>query len=284
MTEPLPTPRFTGIFIPVEILEMQEITPLEQMLLSWIDALFCKEKGGCYATNEYLAKRLRVKENTIAKSISNLRRLGLIKDVSFNGRLRVIKACIREQIEKGQSNAELDLNPRQGWKKIQPWVGKKSKAPPRDLPRTDSKEESKEDNLKKERKIKERKSQDSANASPVLVAPEVFIFLEQNVRLTELEYTTLQKQHSPQLIQVAAKILSDWKLDNPSKTKKLKSDYRALLRWAITAAREAQIREEELRQREERVKKVDSQKKVEIKKDEKSFEIVKNKIKIIGGN
>lgn len=149
-----PTPRFTGIFIPVEILEMEEITPLEQMLLSWIDALFCKERGGCFATNEYLSKRLRVKENTIAKSLTNLRKLGLIKDISFDGRHRVIKACISEYVEKRQSNPALDLNPTQPWIKIQPCFGQKSKALPRDLPRTDSKEHSKdyvkEDNVFRE--------------------------------------------------------------------------------------------------------------------------------------
>lgn len=122
-----PSPRFTGIFIPAEILEMENLTPLEQMLVSWIDALHSKEYGGCFASNEYLAQKLRVKENTIAKAITNLRQLGLIEDISFNGRHRVIRAKIAEYVEKCQSKAGLDLNPKQGWRKIQGSHGEKSK-------------------------------------------------------------------------------------------------------------------------------------------------------------
>lgn len=115
MTNSIPNPRFTGIFIPVEILDMKELSPMEMMLLSWIDALYDKEKGGCWASNEYLAERLQVKENSIAKSISHLRSLGLIIDISFDGRTRVIRAVINKIIEE-----------RQGWKKIQPCIGEKS--------------------------------------------------------------------------------------------------------------------------------------------------------------
>lgn len=121
-----PRPRFTGIFIPAEILELDELSPLDQMLISWIDALYCKDHGGCYASNDYLAKKLRVKENTIVKAISKLRKIGLIEDVTFNGRQRVIRAKIAEYVEKSQSYADCDLNPRQGVTKIPCRVGQKS--------------------------------------------------------------------------------------------------------------------------------------------------------------
>ena len=120
------SPRFTGIFIPVEILEMEDLSPLEQMLLSWVDALYCKNHGGCFASNIYLAERLRIKENTLAKLLTKLRKLGLIEDVSFDGRRRIIRAKIGEQVEKSQSNPDLDYDPTQGWTKIQPSVGQPS--------------------------------------------------------------------------------------------------------------------------------------------------------------
>ncbi len=123
-----PKPRFTGIFLPVEILDKEELTLLDQVLLSWIDALFCKEHGGCFAKNDYLAKRLHVKENTIAKSIMKLRHMGLIEDISFDGRNRVMRATIGRHVDQCQSNAGLDLNPMQGLTKIQPSVGFKSNA------------------------------------------------------------------------------------------------------------------------------------------------------------
>jgi len=121
-----PNPRFTGIFIPVEILEIEELSPLEQFLISWIDALYCENHGGCFASNDYLAEKLRVKENTISKALTNLRKIGLLEDVSFDGRHRVIRAKIGEFVEKSQSKAALDLNPRQSRTKIQPRVGEKS--------------------------------------------------------------------------------------------------------------------------------------------------------------
>ena len=115
MNEPnLPKPRFTGVFLPVEIMELESLTYLDQILLAWIDALFCPDHGGCYAKNEYLAQKLRTKENTIAKAITKLRGMGLIKDVSFDGRNRVIRATIAEYVNQCQSNAGLDLNPMQG--------------------------------------------------------------------------------------------------------------------------------------------------------------------------
>lgn len=107
-----PRPGFTGIFIPVEILEMEELTILEVMLLSWIKQLYCPEHGGCYASNEYLSKKLRgVQPNTIAKSLTKLRSLGLIEDVSFDGRKRVIRALIERHVDKAQSKSALDRNP-----------------------------------------------------------------------------------------------------------------------------------------------------------------------------
>jgi len=124
-----PKPRFTGIFIPVEILQRTDLTTLEMLLLSWIDALYCDIRGGCFASNEYLASRLQVKENTIAKSLTKLRSLGLIEDVHFDGRIRVIRATLHKAVDESQSKSALDLNPTQdveGWIKIQPSIGEKS--------------------------------------------------------------------------------------------------------------------------------------------------------------
>ena len=118
-TESTPRPRFTGIFIPVEILDL-DLTLLEQLLLAWIDALFCVKHGGCFAKNEYLANRLKVKENTIVKALVNLRKLGLIEDVSFDGRNRIIRAVIGKFVEKSQSQSGYDLNHTQHVKKILP--------------------------------------------------------------------------------------------------------------------------------------------------------------------
>lgn len=97
-----PSPRFTGIFIPVEILEIDSITTTEILLLSWIDALYSPEYGGCYASNGHLAERLKIEENTLAKSLVKLRKLGLIEDVP-NPEKRVMKALIGKRVNDYQN-------------------------------------------------------------------------------------------------------------------------------------------------------------------------------------
>lgn len=107
-----PQQRFTGIFLPAEILACEDLNLFETILLSWIDALYCPAHGGCFASNKYLGDRIKgAKENTVAKALTHLRTLGLIEDVSFDGRTRVIRACINKYIDKVQSNAALDKNP-----------------------------------------------------------------------------------------------------------------------------------------------------------------------------
>lgn len=156
----VPVPRFTGIFLPVEILDLEDLTLLEKIMLSWIDALFDSERGGCWASNTYLSKRLQAKENTIAKSITKLRSLGLIEDISFDGRERVIRATIGRHIDKCQSKAALEVNPKQPWIKIQCSVGEKSNA---STPASyiESKEE------RKEEKVNQKDPDAGASSRPV---------------------------------------------------------------------------------------------------------------------
>lgn len=124
------------------------------MLLALIDGYHCEEHGGCYASNQHLAKKLQVKENTIVKSLVKLRKLGVIEDISFNGRKRVIRSLVGEFIMKNrrkkhpkepdsspksesysahESQAECDLNHRQTVKKITPRSGLKSHPIYRDI-------------------------------------------------------------------------------------------------------------------------------------------------------
>jgi hypothetical protein len=93
--EEKPKTRFTGIFIPVEILEIEDISLLEKFLLSLIKSH--QEEGVVLSKNEDLAALLQVKENTISKALSHLRTLRLIKYVSFDGRDRVLKCSLSNE-------------------------------------------------------------------------------------------------------------------------------------------------------------------------------------------
>ena len=97
-----PNPRFVGLFIPAEILEIEELTTTDHMLLAWIDGLQSKEHGGCFASNEYFAKKLRLKENTVKILITKLVDLGLVERLSFDGRQRILRTCKEKWFSKNK--------------------------------------------------------------------------------------------------------------------------------------------------------------------------------------
>lgn len=83
---------FKGIWIPREIWLRKDISALERSLWAEIHSLYDHEEGGCYASNEYLCEFFDVKERRLQEMISNLKEKGLIVQISFNGRKRVLKA------------------------------------------------------------------------------------------------------------------------------------------------------------------------------------------------
>ena len=79
---------FKGVWIPKEIYLLEGLSWTEKILLVEIDSL--DNSGGCYASNEYFAKFLGKSSNQISVSIAKLKKLGLIVDLSFDGRKRYI--------------------------------------------------------------------------------------------------------------------------------------------------------------------------------------------------
>lgn len=69
--------RFKGIWIPKNLWETN-FTPSQKLLLSEIDSLYDEKLGGCYASNEYLAKTLHVTKRTIIRGIRKLQENGTI--------------------------------------------------------------------------------------------------------------------------------------------------------------------------------------------------------------
>ena len=70
---------FTGLWIPEEILSDRNLSALEVLLYAEIHALTKNEKGYCFATNNYIAWRLRgVTGNSISKIISHLEKKNYI--------------------------------------------------------------------------------------------------------------------------------------------------------------------------------------------------------------
>lgn len=88
-----PKKQCRGWFIPIEIVELfeaEEINAAETLLLATIDSLVSKKRG-CFAGNEYLAKRMSTSKDKICRMIGKLKGLGLLRQISFNGRIRELE-------------------------------------------------------------------------------------------------------------------------------------------------------------------------------------------------
>jgi hypothetical protein len=110
---------FKGIWIPREIWLRNDISCQERCLWAEIHSLFDREKGGCYASNQYLMDFVGVKERMLQIMISNLKAKGLLVEVSFNGRTRVIKAVLPPE-DFSPCGAEVQYIAGQGCNKMHP--------------------------------------------------------------------------------------------------------------------------------------------------------------------
>ena len=103
---------FKGIWIPKEIWLNTELTTTEKILYSEIDSL--NRGKGCFASNEYFAEFLKVKERAIQSALAHLKELGLIVQIGFDGRKRALVAINPKNEESEvQKNAPQPNNPTQ---------------------------------------------------------------------------------------------------------------------------------------------------------------------------
>ncbi|EKR82610.1 DNA-binding helix-turn-helix protein [Leptospira interrogans serovar Medanensis str. L0448] len=112
---------YVGEFIPRAVINTKLSRGLRDLLakITLLDiAGRCEGRNGCYAGNEYLATCLGMAATTIAKYISRLRKAGYIEQVSFDGRVRVIRstlhdAVVMERVQYKISKTALANNPSQ---------------------------------------------------------------------------------------------------------------------------------------------------------------------------
>jgi hypothetical protein len=113
---------FKGIWIPREIWLAQNLSCIEKCVWAEIHSLFDRERGGCYASNEYLMEFFGLKDRRLREIVYKLRDLGWVKEVSFDGRNRVIKAVIPPEDFKPEVRAK------QTGGKVPPCVAEKCQA------------------------------------------------------------------------------------------------------------------------------------------------------------
>lgn len=71
------------IMIDDSIIESNKINSTEKLVYGVITSL-AKQKGYCWGSNEYLAKKLNLSKRTITKSISDLKKANLIRVENVN--------------------------------------------------------------------------------------------------------------------------------------------------------------------------------------------------------
>ena len=83
-----PVKEYTGVWIPADVMESEELSPMEKILYGEIAGF-----RECYASNAWLASRIGRTERTVKRLISHLIELGFIEKCGFNGRFRLIRVC-----------------------------------------------------------------------------------------------------------------------------------------------------------------------------------------------
>jgi DNA-binding transcriptional regulator GbsR (MarR family) len=86
--------KFLGIWIPKEIYLNNDLSWTDKILV--IEILSLDNERGCFASNDYFAEFLGVTKTTISTSISKLKELGFIEQISFDGRTRILKAVYKK--------------------------------------------------------------------------------------------------------------------------------------------------------------------------------------------
>jgi hypothetical protein len=107
---------FKGIWIPREIWLAKDLSCQEKCLWAEIHSLFDRERGGCYASNEYLMEFFGIKERRLQEMMANLKHKGWVVQVSFDGRTRIIKAVVPPEDFKPE--VKLEVGAGQGCGKV----------------------------------------------------------------------------------------------------------------------------------------------------------------------
>lgn len=107
-----PNHSFQGIWVPKEILEDENLSGSDTLLLSVIHSL--NGENGCWASNEYLAKIVKVSERTIKRRLQHLKDLDYISITIEDGYKRTIKThmgyVVKNKSYNGKKAKKQDQN------------------------------------------------------------------------------------------------------------------------------------------------------------------------------
>ena len=99
-----PVKEYTGVWIPKAVMESKALSPIDKLVYGEIA---CFEE--CYASNEWLAKRIGRSVTTASRSVSRLIEQGFVKDCGFNGRFRIV-SIVKNDKPKQKRQGRLGKN------------------------------------------------------------------------------------------------------------------------------------------------------------------------------
>lgn len=100
---------FKGIWIPADVWFDTQLSPLDKIILAEIDSLDADGRG-CYASNEYIAQFCQCSERKVSDSISKLKKLNYIEQISFDGRTRILQSSMAKTAIETRKNFYADAH------------------------------------------------------------------------------------------------------------------------------------------------------------------------------
>lgn len=88
--------RFTHLIIPAEIWLHENLSMQAKCLWAEIFSLSKTERGGCYASDDYLCSFMQLKRSRLHEILKELRDAGLLVNINFDGRRTVRRALVPE--------------------------------------------------------------------------------------------------------------------------------------------------------------------------------------------
>lgn len=84
---------YTGVWIPAEVMESDKLEPLDKLVYAEIAGF-----NNCYASNAWIANRVKKSEMSARRSIAKLVKHGFVQVIDFDGRKRTLRV-----LKNGQS-------------------------------------------------------------------------------------------------------------------------------------------------------------------------------------
>jgi len=229
---------FKGIWIPKEIWLVPDLSKMAVLLWSEIHSLYMTKHGGCYASNDYLCEFMGFKERQLQKYLLELKKKGLLEQVSYNGRFRILKAIVPpaeyekedENYETNESECGSDPHYSAGQTRRKGRVRPVEKDVPTYIDnKAYNKEERKTPKPPKGARAKARSASASSNSSKSASSSKLYPFgSDSHVQLTHSEYSTLETEFGSGKLSNLIEELNDYL---GSTGKRYRSHYSTLKSW-----------------------------------------------------